>query len=93
MNYGQPHGVLLFFGKGMQWTSERRIICLDAQQAFYLRLQQEGKVTNIGRQIHEAGLFVSLSITSDAELCTILDGDPAIREEVVQVIQAVPVIF
>ncbi|MCF6406490.1 hypothetical protein L3C95_26575 [Chitinophaga filiformis] len=90
MNYGQPHGVLLFFAKGRNWPREDRKACLAAQKEFYHQLQQQGKVLQTGQQIHEECLFVSLSISSDAELCAILANDPAIRAEISQVIHAVP---
>lgn len=93
MNYGLPHGVLLFFDKGKNWQRDNREEYLSAQKEFYDRLEQEGKVLQRGQLVHESGLFISLSIVSDAELCTILDGDPAVREEVSQVIHAVPVMF
>ncbi len=93
MNYGQPHGVLLFFKKGKNWTCEDRAACLAAQKEFYDELGQRGKVLQRGRLVHEDELFVSLSILSDTELCTILENDPAIRTEVSQVIHAVPVMF
>jgi len=93
MNYGQPHGVLLFFDKGRNWSREDRKTYLAAQTAFYTQLQQAGKVLQTGQLVHEEGLFVSLSISSDTELCTILANDPAIVAEVSQVIHAVPVTF
>ncbi|PWV48243.1 hypothetical protein [Chitinophaga sp. S165] len=93
MNYGQPHGVLLFFKKGKNWASENRAACLAAQKEFYDELGQRGKVLQRGQLVHEDELFVSLSILSDTELCTILENDPAIRTDVSQVIHAVPVMF
>lgn len=93
MNYGQPHGVLLFFKKGKNWASEDRAACLAAQKEFYGQLEQQGKVLLRGQLVHGEGLFVSLSILSDAELCTILENDPAISTEVSQVIHAVPLMF
>jgi hypothetical protein len=93
MNYGQPHGVLLFFKRGKNWACENRAACLAAQKEFYEQLERQGKVLQTGQLVHEGELFVSLSILSDAELCTILENDPAIRTEVSQVIHAVPVMF
>jgi len=93
MNYGQPHGVLLFFNRGRNWSRDDRKACLAAQAEFYHQLQQQGKVLQTSQLVHEEGLFVSLSISSDAELCSILADDPALRAEVSQVIHAVPVTF
>ncbi|SHM17169.1 hypothetical protein [Chitinophaga sp. CF418] len=93
MNYGQPHGVLLFFNKGRNWSREDRKAYLAEQMEFYYQLQQQGKVLQTGQLVHEEGLFVSLSISSDTELCSILANDPAIQAEVSQVIHAVPVTF
>lgn len=93
MNYGQAHGVLLFFGKGKNWSRKDRTICLAAQKEFYDRLRGQGKVLQTGQQVHEDGLFISLSILSDTELYSILENDPAIREEITQVIHAVPFTF
>jgi hypothetical protein len=93
MNYGQPHGVLLFFNKGMNWECECRTACLIAQQKFYHSLQQQGKVLQTGQLVHGAGLFISLSISSDSELCAILENDPALKAEIVEVVHAVPVMF
>lgn len=93
MNYKQAHGVLLFFKKGKNWSREDRVTCLAAQKEFYYQLQQQGKVLQTGQLVHEGGLFVSLSVLSDTELCMILENDPAIRAEVSQVIHAVPLTF
>jgi len=93
MNYGQPHGVLLFFNRGRNWSREDRTAYLAAQTEFYGQLQRQGKVLQTSQLVHEEGLFVSLSISSDAELCSILADDPALRAEVSQVIHAVPVTF
>ncbi|PSL33396.1 YciI family protein [Chitinophaga ginsengisoli] len=93
MNYGAPHGVLLFFKRGKNWSREDRTAYLAAQTAFYGQLQQQGKVLQTSRLVHEDGLFVSLSISSDTELSIILANDPAIQAGVSQVIHAVPVMF
>lgn len=93
MNYGQPHGVLLFFNRGKNWSREDRTAYLAAQTEFYGQLRQQGKVLQTSQLVHEEGLFVSLSISSDTELYTILANDPAIQAEVSQVIHAVPVTF
>ncbi|ACU64594.1 hypothetical protein [Chitinophaga pinensis] len=89
MDYRQPHEVLLFFGKGRNWEQGNKD-CLVAQQQYYYQLQLEGKVLRTGLQVHETGLFVSLFVDSDAALFAILEQDPALREEVAEVLQAIP---
>jgi hypothetical protein len=91
MDYRQPHEVLLFFGKGRNWV-EGNNACLADQRRFYQQLQQDGKVLRTGLQVHETGLFVSLSVLSDADLCAILAQDPAIKEGVAEVLQAIPLL-
>ncbi|TWW00779.1 hypothetical protein [Chitinophaga pinensis] len=91
MDYRQPHEVLLFFGKGKNWGRGNKE-CLVAQQQYYRQLQLEGKVLRTGLQVHETGLFVSLFVDSDATLCAILEQDPALREEVAEVLQAIPLL-
>lgn len=89
MDYRQPHEVLLFFGKGKK-QGPGDSACLTAQQEFYEQLQREGKVLRMGLQVHGAGLFVSLFVASDVELCAILEQDPAVRADVAEVLQAIP---
>ena len=91
MDYRQPHEVLLFFGKGKNWAQGDKG-SLAAQQQYYRQLQQEGQVLRTGLQVHETGLFVSLFVTSDAALCAILEQDPALRDGVAEVLQAIPLL-
>lgn len=91
MDYRQPHEVLLFFGKGKKPRQDDSA-CLAAQQQYYAQLQREGKVMRTGVQVHEAGLFVSLFVQSDVELCNILEHDPAVRAGIAEVLQAIPLL-
>ena len=90
MNFSNPHRVLLFFEAGPCWQQQHPSACLQEQWTYYEGLQQQGKVGELGTPAHGPGIFVTLSVSSDAELELILQQDPALQQQVLQVQLAYP---
>lgn len=86
MDYRQPHSVLLFFEKGGKWDQSG----LTAQWDYYKSMTD--KLLHYGRPAHGAVVFVSLTVSCDDELLAILENDPALQADVLEVIQATPVL-
>jgi hypothetical protein len=83
MNFSEPHGVLLFFERGPQWSPD----CLTEHRHYYNQLGN--RLLQYALPAVEGAVFISLSVHSDAELETLLAHDPALQNESLAIIKAI----
>lgn len=85
--YKNPHHVMLFFedkevNEGKQ--------CIADRVDYYECLKNEGKVLMSGSFWNQDRNFVIVYVASDAELLQIIDNDPAIVQNSVELVRAMP---
>ena len=85
--YKNPHHVMLFFEEK---EMSEGIKCAEARANYYDCLKNEGKVLMSGSFWNQARNFVIVHVSSDAELLRIIDNDPAIVQNTVELVRAMP---
>ncbi|GAA0546511.1 YciI family protein [Chitinophaga japonensis] len=91
MNYQQPHFVILLFGKGENWKEQGND--LAAHAAYYHRLREEGKMIFSGKLMSRPEKIMMVRVDSDTELEAMITNDPGVREQVLEVVEAIPFKF
>jgi uncharacterized protein YciI len=86
--YKEPHHVMLFF-------EEKEIInpqhtCINERIDYYENLKNMGKVLLSGNFWNQARNFIIVYVSSDTELEQIIDNDPAIRNNLFELVRAMP---
>ncbi|HEY9197233.1 MAG TPA: YciI family protein [Mucilaginibacter sp.] len=85
--YKNPHHVMLFFEKNEINVTDT---CMDQRVNYYENLKNDGKVVLSGDFWNQPRNFVIVHVTSDTELEQIINNDPAIRENVLELVRAMP---
>lgn len=85
--YKNPHRVILFFEEKAVMDDQE---CILAHINYYESLKSNGKVLMSGNFWNRAGNFVIVQVTSDDELVEIIDNDPAIRQNALELVNAMP---
>ncbi len=85
--YKNPHHVMLFF-------EAIEINCNDIgiteRINYYESLKNDGKVLLSGNFWHTSRNFIIVHVTSDIELDQIIDNDPAVKQNRVKLLKAMP---
>lgn len=85
-NYNKPHHVLLFFKKV---TDEAEAV-LNEHYQYYQNLKEQGKAIISGNFWNQPKSFVVLLVSCDAELEDIINSDPALQQNCVELVRAMP---
>ncbi|WP_183560943.1 hypothetical protein [Mucilaginibacter sp. SP1R1] len=86
--YKNPHHVMLFFAEKEITGAEPQ--CISERINYYESLKNAGKVLISGNFWNQARNFVIVYVSSDIELEQIIDNDPAIRQNVLELVKAMP---
>jgi uncharacterized protein YciI len=86
--YKEPHHVMLFFEE-KQMTNVHPT-CIKERINYYENLERLGKVLLSGNFWNQARNFIIVYVSSDTELEQIIDNDPAIRNNVFELVRAMP---
>jgi hypothetical protein len=85
--YKKPHHVMLFF-------EEKETNCNDTyiteRLSYYENLKKNGKVLLRGDFWNQGRNFVIVYVASDTELEQIIDNDPAVRQNRLELVRAMP---
>lgn len=86
--YKDPHHVMLFFEEiGSLADNEQ---CLVDRNGYYADLKSNGKVVISGSFWNQDKNFVIVSVSDDNELVRIIENDPAIKQNVLELVKAMP---
>ncbi|SEN55746.1 YCII-related domain-containing protein [Mucilaginibacter gossypiicola] len=86
--YKDPHHVMLFFGEIGNPADNQQ--CLADRRGYYDNLKSNGKVVISGDFWNQDKNFVIVSVSNDNELVQIIENDPAIKQNVLELIKAMP---
>lgn len=86
--YKDPHHVMLFFEEISNSADNQQ--CLADRMGYYDNLKSNGKVVISGNFWNQDKNFVIVSVSDDDELVQIIENDPAIRQNVLELIKAMP---
>jgi uncharacterized protein YciI len=86
--YKQPHHVMLFFEEKGNMNEQQQ--CISEHVNYYESLKNDGKVLINGSFWNQPRNFVILYVMSDTELEQIINNDPAIRGNVLELVRAMP---
>jgi uncharacterized protein YciI len=83
--YKNPHHVMLFF-------EEKQVndTCMAERIIYYQHLKNAGKVLLSGNFWNQARNFVIVDVASDMELEQIIDNDPAVKQNILKLVRAMP---
>jgi uncharacterized protein YciI len=86
--YKEPHHVMLFFEEKENVIDQQQ--CISAHINYYESLKSDGKVLIKGSFWNQPQNFVIVYVASAAELEQIIDNDPAIRGNALELVRAMP---
>jgi uncharacterized protein YciI len=86
--YDNPHHVMLLFEEKEAANDQQQ--CIMEHINYYENLKNDGKVLISGSFWNQASNFVIVYVSSDTELEEIIDNDPAIRHNVLELVRAMP---
>ncbi|MEZ2338297.1 YciI family protein [Mucilaginibacter sp. RCC_168] len=90
--YKEPHHVMLFFEE-KEITNEQHT-CIRERISYYENLKNMGKVLLSGNFWNQARnfiiVYVIVYVSSDTELEQIIDNDPAVRNNLFELVRAIP---
>jgi len=86
--YKEPHHVMLFFEE--KETSNAQQTCINERISYYENLKKMGKVLLSGNFWNQARNFIIVYVSSDTELEQIIDNDPAVRNNLFELVRAMP---
>ena len=85
--YKQPHDVMLFFEeKDVNYKDN----CLAERINYYENLKNDGKVLLSGNFWNRSANFIIVHVSSDAELEQIIDNDPGLLQNTIELVRAMP---
>jgi len=87
-DYKKPHHVLLFFNTEKVTDAAEAII--REHQQYYQNLKECGKAIISGNFWNQPKSFVVLLVSCDAELEEIINCDPALKQNLVELTRAMP---
>jgi uncharacterized protein YciI len=83
--YKNPHHVMLFFEE-----NQVNDTCMAERAAYYQHLKRDGKVLLSGNFWNQARNFIIVHVASDMELEQIIDNDPAVKQNILKLVRAMP---
>jgi uncharacterized protein YciI len=86
--YKNPHHVMLLF-EAKEATNNQQQYIIDHIN-YYENLKSDGKVLMSGNFWNQASNFVIVHVSSDIELEQIINNDPAIRHNMLELVSAMP---
>ena len=86
--YKEPHHVMLFFEEKGNMNDQQQ--CISEHVNYYENLKNDGKVLINGSFWNQPRNFVIVYVASDTELEQIINNDPAIRNNVLELVRAMP---
>ncbi|MBB6108938.1 YCII-related domain-containing protein [Mucilaginibacter lappiensis] len=86
--YKEPHHVMLFFEE-KEILNEQHT-CINERINYYENLKNRGKVLLSGNFWNQACNFIIVYVSSDTELEQIIDNDPAVRNNLFELVRAMP---
>jgi murein endopeptidase len=90
IDYKNPHLVMLFFEQIQPYNKAKNEQSFIQQMAYYEMLRSNGKVTMTGDLYNQHKFFVIVNVSCDSELEDILGNDPAIKQNVCELVRAMP---
>jgi hypothetical protein len=90
IDYKNPHQVMLFFEQKQPANKLKLEHSFAQQLAYYEMLRCDGKVTMSGDLYNQHKFFVILAVSCGAELEDIINNDPAVKQEICEVVRAMP---
>ncbi|RKR81522.1 hypothetical protein BDD43_1669 [Mucilaginibacter gracilis] len=90
IDYKNPHQVMLFFEQKQPKNKTENSECLTQQLNYYQKLKSNGKVTVSGDLYNENKIFVILTVSCDSELEDIINNDPALKQNISELVRAMP---
>ena len=88
-DYQEPHHVMLVFKCNTDVAPEKECI-LSERSNYYQKLKDQGKAVLGGGFWNQEKAFVIVHIDSAAELEEIIDNDPGLKHEIVELLRATP---
>lgn len=86
--YKEPHHVMLVFEE--KGTVNPQHACINERVNYYENLKNRGKVLLNGNFWNQAHDFIIVYVSSDTELEQIIDNDPAVRNNLLELVKAMP---
>ncbi len=86
--YKAPHHVMLFFEEISCPEDSKQ--CLTDRIGYYDDLKSNGKVVISGNFWNQDKNFVIVSVSNDDELVQIIENDPAIKQNILELVKAMP---
>jgi uncharacterized protein YciI len=86
--YKDPHHVMLLFEEVNNPADNEQ--CLTDRVSYYDDLKRNGKVVISGNFWNQGENFVIVSVSDDNELVQIIENDPAIKQNVLELVKAMP---
>lgn len=86
-DYTEPHHVMLVFEAIQAAASENELV-LTERCSYYQRLKEKGKVLFCGNFWNQDRGFIILHINSATELEEIIDNDPGLKHNIVELVRA-----
>jgi hypothetical protein len=90
IDYKNPHQVMLFFEQKQPVNKSNSERYLAQQLNYYEMLRSYGKVTISGDLYNQHKIFVILSVSNDDELEDIINNDPALKQNISELVRAMP---
>jgi uncharacterized protein YciI len=86
--YKDPHHVMLFFEEVSNPAKNEQ--CLTERKGYYDNLKNNGKVVISGNFWNQDKNFVIVLVSDDNELVQIIENDPAVKQNVLELVKAMP---
>lgn len=86
--YKDPHHVMLFFEEVSNQRDNEQ--CLTERIGYYDNLKNNGKVVISGNFWNQDKNFVIVLVSDDNELVQIIENDPAVKQNVLELVKAMP---
>jgi uncharacterized protein YciI len=86
--YKDPHHVMLFFEENSNNVQSHQ--CLSQRANYYENLKNNGKVVMSGSFWNQDKNFIIVYVSNDVELEQIIENDPAIQQNVLELVRAMP---
>jgi uncharacterized protein YciI len=88
-NYREPHHVMLVFEAGADALQNNECVLKD-RSAYYQQLKEQKKALFYGDFWNQNKEFIIVHIESAMELEEIIDNDPGLKHEIVELVRAMP---
>ncbi len=88
-DYKEPHHVMLVFKSNTDVAPEKESV-LSERSNYYQKLKDQGRTVLSGDFWNQEKAFVIMHINSAAELEEIIDNDPGLKHQIVELVRAIP---